>query len=166
MCGACESEHINITVSVGCCVSASLYALAARKYFCMELHAFALQLRFCGNVFKTVLRSYLLHLTFRSVNWFVYNGCIHSCQLQKHRRPFNRIQPFLIKPLRTSEQREQNAADWSGTGVWEPSDPSDSPAALCFSHTHTDRTWASSHLQRFHRSASAFTLIPVLTYDL
>lgn len=71
---------------------------------------------------------------------FVYNGDIHSCQLQKHRRPFNRVQPFLVKPWCTAEQREQNAADWSGTGVWEPSNPSDSPAALCFSHTHTDRT--------------------------
>lgn len=38
---------------------------------------------------------------------FVYNGCIHSCQLQKHRRRFNRIQPFLIKPSRTAEQRAE-----------------------------------------------------------
>ncbi len=75
---------------------------------------------------------------------FVYNGCIHSCQLQKHRRLFNHIQSFLVKASRTAEQRQTGAGQASGSTATHLT-----LLSLSFP-THTDSTRASSHLQRFH----------------
>ncbi len=75
---------------------------------------------------------------------FVYNGCIHSCQLQKHRRLFNHIQSFLVKASCTAEQRRTGVGQASGSTATHLT-----LLSLSFP-THTDSTRASSHLQRFH----------------
>lgn len=102
---------------------------------------------------------------------FVYNRCIHSCQLKKHRNPFNRNQLFPSIPLeqpggkcRSIEKWKEQKIEMDGAGRSSGSHATHVtlPAALLF-FPHTDMTWASS-APRW--SASAFRLILVLTYDL